>query len=416
MVQRAASIPPRSTPPPSNGALERYLKISRLAYPVPAHGKTLPYALGGIVFVGFLVLFASGFLLAQFVDPSPERAYQSVKALGERVPGGAWIRALHYWTAQAVVVALALHVARVVFSGAYKAPRIITWYVGLALMGLGVFGSYFSGTVLKWDQESFDALKHYEVGLTWLGPLGTFLGSTESVSLNVKLYASHVSILPLVIVAFLAAHFYLVNTHSLSPLPYGEDSARESVPKERMTGTMVEHVKSIALFGGVYFVAVALLAAIVPAPLGDPVTGEEMSLKPPWPFLWLYGLENLTGRMDTMFQALAALFLALAALPLVDRGPERHPARRKGVLAIAGMAVLAMIGLTVYAAVAPPQLHQHEHGSGHEETPTPHDAMPTTSTPHDTGTHDASTHESAVPDSSPVDKPHHDETPHEHAP
>ncbi|MFZ5875942.1 MAG: cytochrome b N-terminal domain-containing protein [Nitrospirota bacterium] len=391
--------------------IERYLKISRLDYPVPAHGKTLPYALGGITFLGFLLLFASGFLLAQFVDPNPERAYQSVKALGERVPGGAWIRALHYWTAQAVVVALALHVARIVFSGAYKAPRLVTWYVGLALLGLGVFGSYFSGTVLKWDQESFDALKHYEAGLTWLGPLGTFLGATDAVSLNVKLYASHVSILPLGIVAFLAAHFYLVNAHSLSPLPYGEDSARESVPKDRMTGTMGEHVKAIALFGGVYFGAVALLAAIVPAPLGDPVTGEEMSLKPPWPFLWLYGLENLTGKMDTMFHALGALFLALAVLPLVDRGAERHPARRKVVLAVAGTVVVAMIGLTAYAAVAPPQLHHHEHGTGNDAPATPHDAMPTNATPHD-----AATHESAGPDPSPADKPHHDETPHAHEP
>jgi quinol-cytochrome oxidoreductase complex cytochrome b subunit len=126
-----------------------------------------------------------------------------------------------------------------------------------------------------------------------------------------------------------------------------------------------------------------------------------MSLKPPWPFLWLYGLENLTGRMDTMFQALGALFVALAALPFLDRGPERHPARRKGTLAVAGMVFLAMIGLTVYAAVAPPQLHQHEHGSGND--------MPAMS--HDTGTP-----ETAMPEPSPADEHHHEETPPAHAP
>jgi ubiquinol-cytochrome c reductase cytochrome b subunit len=415
MAQRTTHTPPRSNLGHSDGLIERYLKISRLAYPVPAHGKTLAYTLGGIVFLGFLLLFATGFFLAQFVDPSPERAYQSVKALGERVPGGSWVRALHYWTAQAVVVALALHVARIVFSGAYKAPRVVTWYMGLALLGLGVFGSYFSGTVLKWDQESFDALMHYQEGLKWLGPLGTFLGSTDAVSLNVKLYASHVSILPLVIVLFLAAHFYLVNTHSLSPLPFGEDSARESVPKERMTGTMTEHVRGIILFGSIYFGATALLAAIVPAPLGEAVTGEEMSIKPPWPFLWLYGLENLTGQMDTMFHALGALFLALAALPLVDRGPERHPARRKGMLAVAGMVLLAMIGLTVYAAVTPPQMHHHEPENGHEMPAMSHDAMPTHAAPHDTGTPDTAMPHTMAPEPSHTDD-HRDETPHAHEP
>jgi quinol-cytochrome oxidoreductase complex cytochrome b subunit len=183
----------------------------------------------------------------------------------ENVAGGAWLRAFHYWTAQAVVLALILHVLRIVITGAYKGPRIVTWYAGVALLGLGVFGAYFTGTVLKWDQEAFDALAHYRAGLRWLGPLGAFLGAEGAVSLNVKLYASHISILPLLIVGFVAAHFYLINAHSLSPLPFGEDSSRESVPKERMTGTMVEHVKGIVVFSGIYFGAIALVATIAPA-------------------------------------------------------------------------------------------------------------------------------------------------------
>lgn len=387
-----------STPNPPAGLIERYFRISRLAYPVPGHGNTLPYVLGGIAFVGFLILFGSGFLLVQFFDPSPERAYRSVQYLVERVPGGSWLRALHYWAAQAVVVALVLHVVRIVATGAYKGPRIATWYAGVALLGLGVFGSYFTGTVLKWDQEAFDALAHYQAGLRWLGPLGEFLGSEAAVSLNVKMYASHVTILPLLILFFVAVHFYLVNAHSLAPLPWGEDSARDSVPKERMTGTMVEHVKSIALFGGIYFAAIALVAAFAPAPMGDPVTGEEMSLKPPWPFLWLYGLENMTGKIDTMYHALAVFFFALIALPLLDRGPDRHPRSRKGALAASGVVLLGMIGLSVYAAIAPAQMH--EHGGGHSDAP-PVGAPPTSG--------------ESAPSAPPAADHPHDDAPHPHA-
>lgn len=379
--------------------MERYLKSSRLDYPVPAHGRTLPYTLGGIAFIGFLLLFASGFFLVQFFDPNPERAYQSVRHLVEDVPGGSWLRAFHYWTAQAVVLALILHVLRIVITGAYKGPRIVTWYAGVALLGLGVFGAYFTGTVLKWDQEAFDALAHYRTGLRWLGPLGAFLGAEDAVSLNLKLFASHVAILPLLIVFFIAVHFYLINAHSLSPLPFGEDSARESVPKERMTGTMIEHVKGIAIFGGVYFTAVALVAAFAPAPMGEPVTGEEMSLKPPWPFLWLYGLENFTGKIDTMYQALALFLFALIALPLLDRGLERHPRTRKGTLAASGAVLLGMIGLSIYAAVAPPQLHEHGHGNGHADAPMREPP--------------ASPQPSSSPDSNADEHPH-DETPHSH--
>jgi hypothetical protein len=112
-------------------------------------------------------------------------------------------------------------------------------------------------------------------------------------------------------------------------------------------------------------------------------------------------LENLTGKMDTMFHALGALFLALAVLPFVDRGAERHPARRKGVLTIAGLVVLAMIGLTVYAAVAPPQLHEHEHGTAHEAPAPPRNAE---------------TPQAVTPGASPSGANHHDETPHAHEP
>jgi hypothetical protein len=31
---------------------------------------------------------------------------------------------------------------------------------------------------------------------------------------------------------------------------------------------------------------------------------------------WLYGIENLTGRMDTMMHAIAALLILLALAPL----------------------------------------------------------------------------------------------------
>jgi len=160
-----------------------------------------------------------------------------------------------------------------------------------------------------------------------------------------------------------------------------------------MTGTMVEHVKSIAIFGGIYFGAVALVAAFAPAPMGDPVTGEEMSLKPPWPFLWLYGLENVTGQMDTMYQALALFLFALLALPLLDRGLDRHPRRRKATLAASAVVLAGMIGLSIYAAVAPPQLHHHEHGTGSSDAPMP-----------------------AHTDHSEPSAPHADDQPHEDAP
>lgn len=338
----------------------------------------MAYTLGGITFVGFVLLFASGVLLQQFFDPAPERAYTSVEHLVKTVPGGGWLRAFHYWAAQAVVLTLLLHLARVFFGGAYKAPRTLTWYFGVALLGTALFGSYFTGTVLKWDQESFDALVHYREALKLLGPLGDVLGSTEAVSLNVKLFASHVTLLPLVLVLLIAGHFYLVHVLNLSPLPFGEDSARSTLPPERLTGTFMEHTRSILLYGAIYYALVVVLAWAVPAPLGPPVSGEEMSIKPPWPFLWLYAIENFTGRMDTMVHGIVTLLLLLAVVPLLDRGPERNPMKRRGTIAAGGIVLFTLVGLSVYAAITPPQMHHHE-GTSHEEA-APHE-MPQEAAP-----------------------------------
>ncbi len=345
--------------------LERWFRISRLSYPVPEHSRTLPYTLGGIAFLGFLLLFASGLVMGQFFDPAPDRAHQSVKHLVEQVPGGAFIRAFHYWTGYAVILALLLHVLRVFVTGAYKPPRVFTWYFGLALLATVFFGSYFTGTVLKWDQEALDALEHYREGLKFLGPIGTFLGSTEAVTLNIKLYLSHVSIFPLLLIVLIAAHFYLINAFNLSPLAFGEDSARAQVPPERLKGKFPDHAKSILRYSLIYYAIVAVVALIFGAPVGPPA-GEGIEgpdLKPPWPFLWLYGVENLTGRMGTLVYAVVALFLFLAVLPLVDRGPERDPRKRPGTMIAGALVLLAIVGLSVYAAIAPPQVHHHADGA-----------------------------------------------------
>lgn len=349
----------------SGGLVERWFKISRLSYPVPPHARSLPYTLGGITFIGFLLLFASGFVIGQFYQPTPDRAYETVKHLIEEVPGGNFLRSFHYWIAQAVILSLLLHLLRVFITGAYKAPRLFTWYFGVALLGTAIFGSYFSGTVLKWDQESFDALQHYREGLRFFGPIGRFMGSEGAIPLNVKIYLSHVSFFPLLLLILVAGHFYLINTFNLSPLSFGEDSALASLPEERMAGRFLGHAKSILLYSFIYYTISAVIALILPAPLGPPVSGEETGVKPPWPFLWFYGLENLTGRIDTIIYAAGTLFLLLFVLPLLDRGKERNPGRRPGTMVIGTIVLLLLIGLSVYAAIAPPQVHHHEDGTNH---------------------------------------------------
>jgi len=70
--------------------------------------------LGGITFVGSLILIVGGIYLAQFYDPHPAETHQSVGHIHiiTVVPLGDVVDLVHFWTAQIVTVTLMLRMLR----------------------------------------------------------------------------------------------------------------------------------------------------------------------------------------------------------------------------------------------------------------------------------------------------------------
>ncbi len=341
------------------GRLERWLGLDRLAYPVPAHATQLPAILGGITFVGLALLFVTGIGLAQFVVPLPDQAYASVKAMAAH-PVAAYLRALHYWLAQAVVLTLLAHLARVFLVAAYKPPRTATWLVGVGLFLAVVLGAYFTGTVLKWDQEGVEALQHYGVAVRQLG-LSAVLGPEATPApLFLRVYVFHLAVFPLTLIALAATHFYLVNTFNLAPLPRRQADPAPHVPPEEMTETLWGVGRKILRASAIYYGAVALVSLIVPAPLGPAATGSPTGAKPPWPFLWLYGLESLFG-LSFLVTALILMTVFLLIIPSLDRGAARHPKDRTATIVTAGLVVAGLLVLSLYGWWIPQEVHTGDH-------------------------------------------------------
>ena len=90
---------------------------------VPFHASNYIYCFGGIAFVLFLILAATGIMLAVYYQPTPDAAYQSVLEISTHVQFGWWIRSIHRWSAGAMVLLVFVHMLRVLFTGAYKKPR-----------------------------------------------------------------------------------------------------------------------------------------------------------------------------------------------------------------------------------------------------------------------------------------------------
>ena len=342
-------------------AIDERLGLSGLAYPVPAHANGIGYILGGITFFGFLILALTGVWLAQFYHPTPSTAYDSVVYVMNTAPLGDIARGVHFWTANVVMATVLLHMGRVFVTGSYKRPREANWLIGLGLLGI-TLGLIFTGTVLKWDQEGYEALGHnVEMG-NLIGSFGFWFSADFAATLPIigRLYIAHIAILPLLGVLLLIAHFLLVKRHGISSLPAEHDAALAGGPVPVRTGsTFAAHLVRMAGFGLVILAATTIVSLVAPAGLGPrPIPGTETT-KPPWMFLPFYPLEDWFG-LPALLWAPALLFAALALVPFVDRSPYRSPGRRRLVIVLGALVAIALVALVVYALITVPQAHVQE--------------------------------------------------------
>jgi quinol-cytochrome oxidoreductase complex cytochrome b subunit len=182
------------------------------------------YTLGSASLFVALNQAITGILLTIYYVPTPDHAYNSVQFITTEVPAGWLIRGLHHWGASAMVVLVVLHMLRVIFYGAYKFPREITWMTGVVLLIL-VIGFGFTGYLLPWDQKAYWATT---VGTRIAGtpPLigDTILrivrgGADLSAITLARFFGVHVWVLPAALILVLAIHLYLVIRNGISEMP-----------------------------------------------------------------------------------------------------------------------------------------------------------------------------------------------------
>lgn len=171
--------------------------------------------LGGISFVLVLLQFATGILLLLYYRPTTAEAYQSIIEITNRVPFGWLIRGMHFWGANLLVGAVMLHMVRIFYTGAYKTPREFTWVSGVVLFILTLLLG-FSGFLLPWNQISYWTTTVATDGMSAIPLIGDTMkyfvrGGLEIEQLGLsRFFASHVVILPGLLMIFLAIHFLMV--------------------------------------------------------------------------------------------------------------------------------------------------------------------------------------------------------------
>lgn len=113
-----------------------------------------------------LVLGVTGILEMFYYIPTPDQAAQSIQTVSYLVPFGGLVRNIHFWAAQLLLIVIAIHLVRVVFTGSYAPPRRFNYLLGLALFIIAILLD-FTGYILRWDQ-----------GIQWALVVGTNLIKT----------------------------------------------------------------------------------------------------------------------------------------------------------------------------------------------------------------------------------------------
>jgi quinol-cytochrome oxidoreductase complex cytochrome b subunit len=188
---------------------------------------TTTLGLGILCLSAFLITLITGVMLMFYYKPFPEAAYQSIKDIHFVVPTGRFIRNIHRWAANLMVVGVILHMARVFYTAAYRQSREFNWLVGIGLLVV-TLGLSFTGYLLPWDQLAYWAItiganiaqSPREVtdalGITsYFDPGGLqrllLLGSdTVGAEALIRFFLLHVMILPLAIVALMSVHFWRI--------------------------------------------------------------------------------------------------------------------------------------------------------------------------------------------------------------
>lgn len=338
------------------------LHLRPATVPEPTLRFTLSWGLGGMAAVLVLLQIVTGILLKFVYVPVPDRAYASILHLQDEVLFGQFIRNIHHWSANFLVLIVFLHLLRVFLTGGFLPPRQFNWVLGLGLLLL-VLVSNFTGYLLPWDQLAYWGTTICVGMLEYIPGIGSRLqnmirGGPEIGPDTLRIFfATHTTILPMLIVALMAFHFWRIRKAGGLVCP--PSTNRELTPQTSRVPTMPNLLLREAVVALVLIASVFTVSALLDAPLGHPANPglSPNPTKAPWYFA---GLQETLLHFHPAFAVFVIpmlLFCALLLLPYLDYGATTggvwfasSKGRRTAAVAAASAALLtpAVIVLDEY--------------------------------------------------------------------
>jgi quinol-cytochrome oxidoreductase complex cytochrome b subunit len=227
---------------------------------------------------------------------------------------------LHFWSAQALVVAAALHLLRVAWTGGFRAGRRFNWLLGLALFVL-IIGLDFTGYALRWDASIGWALL-VGTNLLRLVPIAgevvyrSFVGGPQLGAPTVlRLFAWHTIGVMLPALGLAVWHLFRVRRDG----GIAHDASTDMAARLPRSALARREILALLVAGGALLALTALAAPSLDGPVDFSAMRAEA--RAPWFFL---AIQELLRWGDPVWLGVVLPVSALALLAVlpyaVDRG------------------------------------------------------------------------------------------------
>ena len=329
---------------------------------IPAAQSRWRYTLGagGIAIFLTLILGVTGVLEMFYYIPNPQEAALSVQTITYHVPFGGFVRNLHYWSAQLLLIVGAVHLMRVIFTAAYRKPRRFNYLLGLGLFVLAIMLD-FTGYILRWDEGICWPLTTGTNLLRTIPLTGEFLfriavggGDACSTALT-RFYTWHIFALIIPAAILLVWHAFRVRRDGGIAVPTaGLRTDHRRISRFELVN---REVTAMLLVG----VLLILIASFIPAPIAPAMTGKPSQVedaRAPWFFLWVQQMLKWGDPFIFGVVIPLGILVILALIPYVFPKPTEtdlghwFPKSNRLAQSVFGVLAIWIIGLTLLALIS----------------------------------------------------------------
>lgn len=288
---------------------------------------------GSLLGLCLVIQILSGVFLAMHFQPHVDFAFNSVEHIMRSVNNGWIVRYIHANVASFFFICVYAHVARGIYYGSFKSPRVLVWSIGVVIlilmMGIAFLGyvlpfgqmSYWGATVITNLLSAIPVFGQDLVELIW----GGF--SISNATLN-RFFSLHF-VLPFLLAALALAHLIALHLHG-SNNPNGIDANGDRYPMH----PYFTFKDLVTIF--FFLLVLSIIVFYYPNTLGhsdnyiqaNPMS-TPASIVPEWYLLPYYAiLRSIPNKLIGVIAMFGSL-LILLILPIVDlsrvRGNQFRP-------------------------------------------------------------------------------------------